>query len=145
MKWLRKIPLGWPLIILAVTVFAAVSIVKDSSGFTAVDDPKQLIALINGNSLKGESIHFYYAPNGILSGNVGSYYDYGKWTLEKDAYCEQWRLWGDGEKICWRVQRKGDQIKRQSVNPLPDSNLPVINDLVWTKGDGQPSEELSGQ
>ena len=90
--------------------------------------------MLSGNILKTEQFNFYYAPNGIVHGRIGSQGDRGIWIAEDGGYCEHWSVWGEGKKICWKVERKGKFIRRQGKSVPSYKEFPVVNELIWQDG-----------
>ncbi len=125
-------------ILTTVLINIAITQYTDQENFSAPLNHEQIKALLVGNTLKGNSNNsdysFFYSPDGVLLGNVGSYSDRGNWSVNDNHYCTQWRLWGHGEKLCWTLRRRGNEIKRESYGDEKDTEVAVINKLIWHQG-----------
>ena len=50
-----------------------------------------------------------YKSDGAMSGTLGDQSDTGRWWVEGDKYCRQWKRWNDGKKRCATVVINGDR------------------------------------
>ena len=113
-----------------------VSIVAVTSGIVkpvaAQDGPaltaEEIVALLSGNTIKGESYSIYYTADGTVRGKEGSYRDTGKWTTEEDLICVRWSKWAQGKELCWKLRKDGNKIYRESVVNSDD------NVVTWYEG-----------
>ena len=89
---------------------------------------EEIVALLSGNTIKGESYALYYSEDGTVRGKEGSYQDTGKWTAENDTFCVRWSKWAQGKELCWKLRKDGNKIYRESVANSGD------NVVTWYEG-----------
>ena len=89
---------------------------------------EEIVALLSGNTIKGESYALYYTADGTVRGKEGSYQDTGKWTAEDDTFCVRWSKWAQGKELCWKLRKDGNKIYRESVANSGD------NVVTWYEG-----------
>ena len=95
--WARNNSLGWPVIVLLVTIFVAISVVRESVGYQKITGRDKLAELLSGNTLQGDAFWFRYQFDGRMNGYVSRVRDEGTWYAATDHYCELWEIWSDGE------------------------------------------------
>ncbi len=134
-KSLKNVPLFWPAVVIIVVGYVGFTFLFRAIGYSAVKNSDQINELIKGNTLKGETFSFYYSPDGKVYGKIGFHNDWGSWFVENGVYCEQWAVWGRGEKLCWSIEQNGEFIKREGRNIPPYSEIPVVNELIWIEGE----------
>ena len=125
---------GWPLVILATVAFTLVSMIQRDRGFSAVTGYATVLEMLQGNTLAGPQYRFYYHTDGRAVGKVGSQYDSGYWIARDDGYCENWRTWGDGEVLCWTLERRDRTLIRRGTTTPRYLDRPVSNRLTIEAG-----------
>jgi hypothetical protein len=83
----------------------------------------------------GGEFPLYYAENGIVDGSgetlgLGRFMapaDSGKWWVDADRLCQQWREWYDGRRHCFQLERTGE------------------TSLYWRRDDGLEGEARIGR
>jgi hypothetical protein len=71
--------------------------------------------------ISGFELPIKYAVNGRMSGKMGTVAaslsrgdgssDSGKWWVDGDQLCQQWRVWMDGKSYCYKLTRSGASVR----------------------------------
>ncbi len=125
----------WPVIAVCLVGYGAHTMISKRVGYRPLVEADTIDEMLRGNVLKTEQFSFYYAPSGFVYGRIGSQADRGTWTVEDQGYCEHWLVWGEGQKICWAVERKGKFVRRTGKSVPSYKQVPVVNELVWMDGE----------
>ena len=135
LNWISLVlDLAWPVITVCLVGYGAYSMISKRIGYQPVVNAGSIEKMLRGNVLKTEQFSFYYAPNGYVYGRIGTQADRGTWTVENQGYCEHWLVWGEGQKICWAIERKGKFVRRHGKSVPSYMQAPVVNELVWMDG-----------
>lgn len=95
----------------------------------------ELRALLNGSTIKsegyGEEARITFSNNGRLSAtNLDKEKDTGTWQVDdQERLCLKFRKWGQGDKICYRVYKEGDEYKQ-----FNDSGILTYTFTILTPG-----------
>jgi hypothetical protein len=69
---------------------------------------------------QGIELPISYRANGTMSGRLSAFVaalggtamaDSGKWWISNDQLCQRWSRWLDGKSYCYKLSRKGSQVR----------------------------------
>jgi hypothetical protein len=72
-------------------------------------------------NVSGFELPIKYAANGRMSAKMGTVAasfsrgdgssDTGKWWVDGDQLCQQWRVWMDSKSYCYKLTRNGSTVR----------------------------------
>lgn len=91
---------------------------EQSAGAPPCLGPGELVRRMSGATLLCKTVYgdpctIHLAPDGSMSGRAGfanEDIDEGRWWLEGDLWCRQWREWSYGQVIRFRITIEGERI-----------------------------------
>jgi hypothetical protein len=116
----KAMKLGVLLLAAGIALPAAAAFAESSS--LAGDELKKAIS---GKTVflkvSGFELPIKYAANGRMSGKMSTVAaslsrgdgssDTGKWWVDGDQLCQQWRVWMDGKSYCYKLTRSGSTVR----------------------------------
>jgi len=99
--------------------------------FGAMADPILLIGKSLSNAVSGRTIFIQtpigeevavrYRPNGTMVGNSSAQLaflagedvksDKGRWWVQREQLCQQWRSWSKGREFCYKLRVSGQKVR----------------------------------
>ncbi len=87
-------------------------------------------SLASGKTDKGQSYTITYDADGDVRFKFddNSYADTGKWPVDGDVYCAEWRKIRSGKRGCWTVVDEGDgdgQYLFKGIDGMDDATVRI--------------------
>jgi hypothetical protein len=117
-------------ILASVCVLVGVNASSAGHGQLSGDDIEATLsgATAKGKTDKGKpwSVRYLVDGSAKFSLNDNSFADQGKWWVEGDRYCAQWKKIRKGAKGCWHVEHRQDATYVfEGIDGVPDTQVEI--------------------